>query len=110
MPLSKLIFKPGVNRDQTDYASEGGWYSMDKVRFRSGFPEKYGGWTVKTFEQYEGSARSIFTWATTDGSTLVAVGTNEKIYVDAGTQLYDITPLRVTYTHATAPSSDDSVS
>jgi len=107
MPLSKLIFKPGVNRDQTDYASEGGWYSMDKVRFRSGFPEKYGGWTVKTFDQYEGSARSIFTWITTDGSALVAVGTNEKIYVNAGTQLYDITPLRITYTHASVPSSDD---
>ena len=104
MPLSKLIFKPGVNRDQTDYASEGGWYSMDKVRFRSGFPEKYGGWTVRTFEQYEGAARSIFTWSTTDGSKLIAVGTNEKIYVSGGTSIYDITPLRVTYT---SPSSDN---
>ena len=107
MPLSKLVFKPGVNRDQTDYASEGGWYSMDKVRFRSGFPEKYGGWTVKTFESYEGKARSIFTWVTTDGSALVAVGTNEKIYVNGGTSLYDISPLRITYTHASAPSSDN---
>ena len=107
MPLSKLVFKPGVNRDQTDYASEGGWYSMDKVRFRSGFPEKYGGWTVKTFNQYEGSARSMFTWVTTDGSALIAIGTNEKIYVNGGTSLYDITPLRVTYTHASAPSSDN---
>ena len=80
---------------------------MDKVRFRSGFPEKYGGWTVKTFDQYEGKARSIFTWATTDGSALVAVGTNEKIYVNAGTSLYDITPLRITYTHASVPSSDN---
>jgi len=107
MPLSKLVFKPGVNRDQTDYASEGGWYSMDKVRFRSGFPEKLGGWVVKTFDQYVGSARSIFTWTTTDGSRLVAVGTNEKIYVNGGTSLYDITPLRITYTHASTPSSDD---
>ena len=63
MPLSKLVFKPGVNRDQTDYSSEGGWYSMDKVRFRSGFPEKLGGWTVKTFNAYSGKARSLFTWA-----------------------------------------------
>ena len=107
MPLSKLVFKPGINRDQTNYASEGGWYSMDKVRFRSGYPEKIGGWTVKTFNEYEGKARSIFTWVTTDGSALVAVGTNEKIYVNAGTQLYDITPLRITYTHASVPSSDD---
>jgi hypothetical protein len=107
MPLSKLVFKPGVNRDQTDYASEGGWYEMDKVRFRSGFPEKLGGWTVKTFESYVGTARSLFTWTTYDGSRLVAVGTNEKIYVNSGTALYDITPLRVTYTHSTSPSSDD---
>jgi len=107
MPLSKLIFKPGVNRDQTDYASEGGWYDMDKVRFRSGFPEKLGGWTVKTFDQYVGSARSIFTWTTTDGGRLVAVGTNEKIYVNAATSLYDITPLRITYTTASTPSSDN---
>ena len=107
MPLSKLVFKPGVNRDQTDYASEGGWYSMDKVRFRSGFPEKIGGWTVKTFDQYEGSARSLFTWSTNDGSRLTAIGTNEKIYVNSGTSLYDITPLRVTYTSTTTPSSDN---
>jgi hypothetical protein len=107
MPLSKLIFKPGINKDQTDYASEGGWYYMDKVRFRSGFPEKLGGWTVKTFDQYVGSARSIFTWATTDGSRLIAVGTNQKIYVNSSTALYDITPLRITYTHASSPNSDN---
>jgi len=107
MPLSKLVFKPGINKDQTDYASEGGWYYMDKVRFRSGFPEKYGGWTVKTFDQYVGSARSIFTWTTTDASKLVAVGTNQKIYVNSGTSLYDITPLRITYTHASTPTSDN---
>jgi hypothetical protein len=107
MPLSKLVFKPGINKDQTDYASEGGWYYMDKVRFRSGFPEKYGGWTVKTFDQYVGSARSIFTWTTTDGSRLVAVGTNQKIYVNSSTALYDITPLRITYIHSSSPSSDN---
>ena len=107
MPLSKLVFKPGVNRDQTDYASEGGWYSMDKVRFRSGFPEKLGGWTVKTFTAYEGSARSLFTWAANDGAKLTAIGTNEKIYVNSGTAIYDITPLRVTYTSTTVPSSDN---
>jgi hypothetical protein len=107
MPLSKLVFKPGVNRDQTDYASEGGWYSMDKVRFRSGFPEKFGGWTVKTFEDYVGSARSIFTWTTTTGSSLIGVGTDQKMYINSGTELYDITPIRVTYTSTTVPSSDN---
>jgi hypothetical protein len=107
MPLSKLVFKPGVNRDQTNYASEGGWYEMDKVRFRSGFPEKLGGWTVKTFDAYEGVARSLFTWAAINGAKLTAVGTNEKIYINSGTALYDITPLRVTYTSTTTPSSSD---
>jgi hypothetical protein len=107
MPLSKLVFKPGINRDQTDYASEGGWFEMDKVRFRSGFPEKIGGWVVRTIEEYVGICRSLFTWITTDGNKLIGVGTNEKIYVSAGTSLNDITPIRVTYTNATVPSSSN---
>jgi len=107
MPLSKLVFKPGINRDQTDYASEGGWYEMDKVRFRSGFPEKLGGWTVRTIEPYVGVARSIGTWSTTDGSKLIGIGTNQKMYVSTGSSIYDITPLRVTYTSTTVPSSSN---
>jgi hypothetical protein len=107
MPLSKLIFKPGVNRDQTDYSSEGGWYSMDKVRFRSGFPEKLGGWTVRTLDPYEGVGRSLGTWSTTDGATLIGIGTSEKMYVSTGSSVYDITPLRVTYTSTTVPSSSN---
>jgi hypothetical protein len=107
MPLSKLVFKPGINRDQTDYASEGGWYEMDKVRFRSGFPEKLGGWTVRTIEPYEGIGRSIGTWSTTDGAKLIGIGTNEKMYVNTGASIYDITPLRVTYTSTTVPSSSN---
>ena len=107
MPLSKLVFKPGINRDQTDYASEGGWYEMDKVRFRSGFPEKIGGWTVRTLTAYEGLARSLFTWATTDGGKLIGIGTNEKMYVSSGSNVYDITPIRVTYTSTTVPSSSN---
>jgi len=96
MPLSKLVFKPGANRDQTNYASEGSWFDMDKVRFRSGFPEKIGGWVPQNFTAYIGSARSVFTWGTTDGGELIGIGTNEKVYVAAGTNIYDITPLRTT--------------
>ena len=107
MPLSKLIFKPGVNRDQTNYAAEGGWYECNLIRFRSGFPEKIGGWTVRTTNWFEGSARSLLAWATTDGGSLLGIGTNEKIYVEAGSNVYDITPLRQTFTHATAPSTDN---
>ena len=105
MALSKLTFKPGINRDQTNYSSEGGWYECDKVRFRSGFPEKIGGWRVATNNQYVGTGRSVFAWFTTDGGVPTAIGTNEKIYVSIGGTLYDITPIRATFTNATSPST-----
>ncbi len=101
MALSKLVFKPGVNRDQTNYASEGGWYETQLVRFRSGYPEKFGGWTVSNITRYTDSARSIFSWSTTDGSNLLGIGTNSRVYVGAGTTLYDITSVYVTYTSPT---------
>lgn len=107
MPLSKLVFKPGVNKDQTNYASEGGWFDMDKVRFRSGYPEKIGGWLVQTFQQYAGEARLLFPWRLTTGTSLLCIGTNEKIYVTAGTTLYDITPIRITYTSGSTPSTNN---
>ena len=107
MPLSKLVFKPGINKDQTNYASEGGWYEMDKVRFRSGFPEKMGGWVVGTVQQFVGTAKSLFTWATDTGGALLGIGTDKKMYVSVGSNLVDITPIRVTYTHATSPSTDN---
>lgn len=100
MALSKLVFKPGINRDQTNYASEGGWYDCDKIRFRSGFPEKIGGWTVQTLQAYVGAARAIYTWITSDGAQLVAIGTNEKIYLVVSSNLVDITPIRLTATNA----------
>ena len=96
MPLSKLTFKPGSNRDQTNYASEGSWFDMDKVRFRSGFPEKIGGWVVQNQTPYIGTARSLFNWSTTNASDLTGVGTNVKMYVAFGTNISDITPLRTT--------------
>ena len=107
MPLTKLVFKPGINRDQTNYASEGGWYAMDKVRFRSGFPEKIGGWVVTTLDQYAGAARSLYPWITADGASLIGIGTNEKIYVAVSSNLIDITPIRETYTSITAASTNN---
>ena len=109
MPLSKLVFKPGINRDQTDYSSEGGWYFMDKVRFRSGFPEKIGGWTVTNLNAYTDSARALFSWSPTDGAKLLAVGTNSRIYVQGGTTLHDITPIRVTLNSASVPSTNNCI-
>jgi len=107
MPLSKLIFKPGVNRDQTNYASEGGWYDTQWVRFRSGFPEKMGGWEPRNFTAYNGAARSLFPWSTTDNNIILGIGTDTKMYVSAGTNIYDITPIRATFT---SPTTDNCIS
>jgi hypothetical protein len=98
MALKKLIFKPGVNRDITSYANEGGWYACDKIRFRKGFPEKIGGWTVINFDQYKGDARSLFSYKTTDGEDIISIGTDQKYYVLTGTTVRDVTPVRATFT------------
>jgi len=109
MALSKLVFKPGINRDQTNYASEGGWYETQLVRFRSGYPEKFGGWTVSNINPYTDSARAIFSWSTTNGSSLLGIGTNSRVYVGSGTTLYDITPVYATYTTSTTPDTDNCI-
>jgi len=98
MPLQKLQFKPGVNRDQTNYTNEGGWFECDKIRFRSGLPQKIGGWLKATATVLIGTCRQMFTWITSVGDNYMAVGTNKKLYIDAGANLYDITPLQSTST------------
>jgi hypothetical protein len=94
MPLQKLAFRPGLNREGTDYANEGGWYDGDKVRFRSGFPEKIGGWTKYSPSQYLGIARSLWNWEGLTGSFFLGVGTNLKYYISntQGGIYNDITP------------------
>lgn len=94
MPLQKILFKPGINRENTRYTSEGGWYDGDKVRFRQGTPEKIGGWAQISGETYYGVCRSLWSWATLNGTPLVGVGTNLKYYVEQGFNYYDITPIR----------------
>jgi hypothetical protein len=96
MPLQKLIFRPGLNRDQTNYTNEGGWNECDKVRFRSGFPQKLGGWLKYTIQPMVGVCRSMFNWVTSTSDNILALGTNIKVYVETGNNLYDITPLRTT--------------
>lgn len=94
MPLKKLLFRPGINKESTNYANEGGWYSCDKVRFRSGYPEKIGGWVQATPGlSYEGIARALINWADLDNNNLVGVGTHTKYYVTYGGVYKDITPL-----------------
>jgi hypothetical protein len=96
MPFIKVQLKPGVNRDQTNYTNEGGWYECDKIRFRSGMPQKIGGWLKAIFTPLIGTCRQMFGWFTTFGDNLLALGTNVKVYIDAGGILNDITPLRAT--------------
>lgn len=97
MPLQKLQFKPGLNRDQTNYTNEGGWYECDKIRFRSGMPQKIGGWAKFMAAQLLGVSRQMFNYITTSSDNLLAVGTNKKLYVVSGQQPFDITPLRATF-------------
>jgi hypothetical protein len=96
MPLQKLTFRPGVNREGTDYANEGGWYDCDKIRFRSGFPEKIGGWIRASNFTYDGIARSLWNWIDLDGTNYLGVGTNLKYYIEKGGFYYDVTPIRKT--------------
>jgi hypothetical protein len=98
MPLKKLQLKSGVNREGTRYSTEGGWFSCDKIRFRSGQPEKIGGWQQVTNDQFLGVCRSLWAWAALDGTRYVGLGTNLKYYIAlAGGGAYnDVTPIRET--------------
>jgi hypothetical protein len=96
MPLKKLLLKPGVNRENTRYTTEGGWYDCDKIRFRQGTPEKIGGWIQYNASQFLGVCRSLIKWVTLSNQTLLGVGTNIKYYLELGTIFYDITPIRRT--------------
>jgi len=95
MALQKLELRPGVNRESTSYANEGGFYASDKVRFRSGYAEKIGGWTnaSTTGGTYSGVARFLWNYVTTDGLNLLFTGTNQKVYVELGGDYNDITPV-----------------
>jgi len=98
MPLKKLLFKPGVNRENTRYTNEGGYYESDKVRFRQGTPEKIGGWTQISGNTFLGVCRSLWTWITLGFQKLTGVGTNLKFYIENSGAYYDITPIRTTDT------------
>ena len=103
MPLQKVLFKPGVNRENTRYTTEGGWYECDKIRFRQGNPEVIGGWQRISAFTYNGVCRSLWNWVTLGGLNLVGVGTNTKFYIQNGGAYYDVTPLRTTVTLGTDP-------
>ena len=94
MPLQKLALKPGVNRENTRYTNEGGWFQSDKVRFRQGTPEKIGGWARLSASTFLGVCRSLWNWATLANLNLLGLGTSAKFYIENGGAYNDVTPIR----------------
>tara|TARA_R110002126_G_scaffold199_2_gene1000 strand:+ start:32 stop:1900 length:1869 start_codon:yes stop_codon:yes gene_type:complete len=99
MPLAKYVFKPGINKEGTNYSNEGGWFDADKVRFRKGKPERIGGWSKFTNSSFIGTCRKLFPYKATSGDSFVIVGTHQKLYNLNGDVYYDITPIRATTTN-----------
>lgn len=103
MPLSKIQFKPGINREVTSYAGEGGYYDCDKIRFRSSMPQKIGGWVQMSILSFQGICRSLWNWIDLEGTNYLGVGTNLKYYIEKGGAFYDITPIRLTVSPMLGP-------
>lgn len=103
MPLKKLLLKPGVNKENTRYTNENGWYVSDKVRFRQGTPEKIGGWQRISSATFLGVCRALWNWVTLTGENLLGLGTNLKYYIERSGLYYDVTPLRTTVTLGANP-------
>ena len=103
MPLKKILFRPGVNRENTRYTTENGWYEGDKVRFRQGNPEVIGGWVRISNNTFLGVCRSLWNWVLLDGRNIIGLGTNLKFYLENGGAYNDITPIRASSTINTNP-------
>ena len=106
MPLQKIQLRPGIVRDTTNYSNEGGWFECDKIRFFSGFPQKIGGWVKTSPLSFIGVCRQLWNWITSFSDNFLAVGTNIKVYIEAGAVFYDITPIRATFS---SPATDNCV-
>ena len=107
MPLTKFVFKPGINREGTDYDNEGGWFDVNLVRFKNGRPQKIGGWEKLLNETYLGTARALKNWISLTGSKYLGIGTNLKYYILEGTEFNDITPIRKTSNNTVTFSATD---
>ena len=103
MPLSKLQFKPGINREGTNYSNEGGWFDGDKIRFKSGYVERIGGWQQVATTLFKGSCRNMLNFVTLASENFLFMGTHEKAYLEDGGTYYDITPIRTTITCGANP-------
>jgi len=109
MPLTKLQFKPGINRETTSYSNEGGWFNGDKIRFRMGFPEKIGGWVKNSENAFLGTCRALHPWVALSGEGYIGVGTGLKYYISEGGAYKDITPLRVASSAVTFAAGADTL-
>ena len=98
MPLLKLKFQPGINREGTEYSADAGWYNSDKIRFRKGRPEKIGGWEKYSVSSFLGVCRSLEDWVVADGVAYLGLGTTLKFYINEGSSFLDVTPIRATTT------------
>ena len=96
MALEKFVFRPGIFREGTSYDNEGGWFDGNLVRFKSGRPEKIGGWRKDVSESFLGTCRALHSWVLLDGTKFLALGTHLKYYVEKGNQYFDVTPIRRT--------------
>ncbi len=103
MPLSKLQFRPGINREGTNYSNEGGWFNGDKIRYRNGYVERIGGWVRVSNNKITGIARKIFDFVTLASANLLFVGTEQKVFLEDSGTFNDITPIRSTVTLGTNP-------
>ena len=103
MPLAKINFRPGVNRETTSYGDENGWFNSDLIRFRKGRPEKMGGWVRLSSNTIQGTGRSLHVWASLEGDKYMGLGTESKFYIEEGGLYNDITPIRSTATLGTNP-------
>ena len=99
MPLAKYVFRPGINKEGTNYSNEGGWFDADKVRFRKGRPERIGGWQKQSTDSFIGTARKIFVYRASSGTNYITLGTHQKFYVLEGNSYSDVTPIRATTTN-----------
>jgi hypothetical protein len=107
MPLTKFTFKPGINKEQTDYANENGWVDGNLVRFRKGGVEKLGGWTKKSSDVIQDTPRALHSWISLGGARYLGVGTTSKYYIDSGNNYNDVTPIRATTTDGITFSATD---
>ena len=99
MPLAKYVFRPGINKEGTNYSNEGGWFDADKVRFRKGRPERIGGWQKQSTNSFIGTCRKLFVYKASDGTNYIALGTHQKFYILVGETFNDVTPIRATTTN-----------